>query len=100
MDQRTFGPDALSWSPERWLTKAARSNIARDQGDPGFEDSGIDDDCWGDGVRQSNDWREAKLPGVYSGMSVPSFLFFLIAYISPRMTFSGGGRACMYVVLL
>lgn len=65
-----WGEDATKWKPERWLSPLPDAVI------------------------------EARIPGIYSNLCV--------AYLSPRnsvitsfryrMTFLGGGRACMYVI--
>lgn len=67
-DKRIWGPDAEEWKPERWLEPLPKS-VA-----------------------------DAHMPGVYASMSVLSLLGFVImlSFLSMfRMTFIGGGRACM-----
>jgi cytochrome P450 len=64
-----WGPDAHIWRPTRWLDPLPPSVI------------------------------DAKVPGVYSHLYICflSFSFLLqIDYFS-RLTFAGGGRACMFV---
>lgn len=63
-----WGEDAGEWKPERWLSPLPES-VAK-----------------------------AHMPGVYASMFVFFFATackFLITLLSPRMTFIGGGRACM-----
>ena len=67
-DPLIWGDNVDEWKPERWL---------------------------GQGL----DIASEKLPGVYSGMWVVFSWSIDLSYFSkPRMTFGGGGRACMYVL--
>ena len=62
-----WGKDAAEWKPERWL---------------------------GHGLPESV--TEAKIPGVYSNLWVAHMInSCMILTIIRRMTFLGGGRACM-----
>jgi cytochrome P450 len=61
-----WGDDAYEWKPERWLSPLADS-VAK-----------------------------AHFPGIYSNMSVSvTAALRLLSHLRIRMTFSGGGRACM-----
>lgn len=62
-----WGPDANEWKPERWLSPLPESIT------------------------------EAHVPGVYSNLYVLPTVRKLISLMNgvPRMTFLGGGRACM-----
>ena len=62
-DEATWGGDAASWRPERWLGAGNKMKGEEAVGD--VEDGGGDGD-----VRESEGMKEAKLPGVYSGMCV------------------------------
>jgi cytochrome P450 len=67
-DPALWGPDSYEWKPERWLSPV------------------------------SSEVTEAPTPGVYSYLSVSNYRPFsgqLINYRLGRMTFFGGGRACM-----
>ncbi len=68
-----WGEDALEWKPERWL-------------------NGLPDTV-----------SDAKIPGVYSNLYVYLYLdmsrvSFRLKRLFYRMTFLGGGRACMSVL--
>ena len=69
MNKQLWGEDAWEWKPERWLAPLPET------------------------------LSEAHIPGVYSNLSVSLriFLTVLRSHHSIRMTFIGGGRACMYV---
>ena len=65
-----WGDDALEWKPERWLSPLPDSV------------------------------SEAKVPGIYSNLCVSSWQVLLcpadlLTGLTYRMTFLGGGRACM-----
>lgn len=68
-----WGPDSMEWIPERWLAPLPPSISS------------------------------AHIPGVYShlyvvhGCTIP-FSALTWGYRYPRMTFIGGGRACMYAL--
>lgn len=66
-----WGPDAEEWKPERWMNEGVLQSVL-----------------------------DARIPGVYSNLSVFSesrVQMNIADFLSTRMTFSGGGRACMYV---
>lgn len=60
-DESIWGPDAREWKPERWLTL----NSDRAQPDEVGLKGG---DEWKTGVLDSESLKEAKYPGIYSGM--------------------------------
>ena len=65
-----WGPDSLEWIPERWLSPLPSSV------------------------------SDAHVPGIYSHLFVVQVLFFFdYNIIFRRMTFMGGGRACVYVFI-
>ena len=69
-DKSLWGEDALEWKPDRWLSPLPESVT------------------------------QAHIPGVYSNMWVPlAVVRCVYLHMVCRMTFLGGGRACMYVLL-
>lgn len=70
-NKAVWGEDAREWKPERWL-------------------SGLPESV-----------SEAKIPGVYSNLYVYEYHAIRIHGLLGvrRMTFLGGGRACMFVLL-
>ncbi len=75
-NKAVWGEDAMEWKPERWLSPLPETV------------------------------QDAKIPGIYSNLcvradcSLARNLCVCLTTCAHRMTFLGGGRACMYVSFL
>ena len=84
LDKKIWGEDAREWRPERWLAALSNEDDENRQGKAPETKTGM------------------TYPGVYANMYVSDRaggMRLLIPWIY-RMTFIGGGRACMYVLYL
>lgn len=68
-DEAVWGPDAWEWKPERWLEPGAMNLKAEELGLTGGDE-------WKAELLDSENLKEARYPGVYSGMCVLHILSF------------------------